>query len=77
MEADCAVCEQLTALKQMHKLTDAKGDLKILVRDGMGITRQERTFVDEPIQEIKGPMLETTCTHICKSCDDRTNVWSR
>jgi len=37
-------------------------------RDGLGVTRLERFTPNDPIQEIKGPVLDNTCTKICCSC---------
>jgi len=69
MESGCAVCGQLTPIKNMSKLSVTGCDLNILSREGMGITRQERFSSSDPIQEIKGPVLDQTCTNICCSCE--------
>jgi hypothetical protein len=34
----------------------------------MGVTRLERFSSGDPIQEIKGPVLDDTCSKICRSC---------
>ena len=70
-ESGCAVCGQLTPVKQLKPLSGIEGGyLEILNREGMGITRQERTSSNDPIIEIKGPVLDSRCTNICKYCDD-------
>ena len=69
-ESGCAVCGQLTSVKQLKPLSEMEGDLDILNREGMGITRQERTSCNDPITEIKGPVLDIKCANICRSCDD-------
>ena len=68
MEGGCAVCGQLVPLSQLSRLSDSQCDLDILVREGMGITRLERSSLNDPIREIKGPILDQTCTKICRSC---------
>ncbi|KIM78976.1 hypothetical protein PILCRDRAFT_47053, partial [Piloderma croceum F 1598] len=68
-ENGCAVCGQLTPVKLLNKLAETACDLKILNREGMGITRSERFTSDDPIEEIKGPVLDGACTKICQSCE--------
>jgi len=68
MEGGCAVCGQLTPLSQLSKLSESGCDLNILNRKGMGVTCLERFSQKELIQEVKGPILDQTCTNICRSC---------
>jgi hypothetical protein len=68
MEGDCAVCGQLTPLSQLSELSRSECNLDVLIRDGLGITCLERFSPNDPIQEIKGPVLNTSCTKICCSC---------
>jgi hypothetical protein len=68
MEAGCAVCGQLTPVVQLSELSKVGCDLDILVREGMGLTRLERLSKDEPVREVKGPILDETCAKICMSC---------
>ncbi|KIM72039.1 hypothetical protein PILCRDRAFT_25874, partial [Piloderma croceum F 1598] len=68
IEAGCAVCGQLTPVIQLSELSKAGCDLDILIREGMGLTRLEHLSNDELIQEVKGPILDQTCTKICMSC---------
>jgi hypothetical protein len=70
MEGGCAVCGQLTPVNQLSQLSESGCDLNILVSEGMGLTRLERLSAKDPIQEIKGPILDQTCTNICVSCKD-------
>ena len=70
MEGGCAVCGQLTPLMKMSNLSEIKCDLNILNRDGMGITRLERVSSSDPIEEIKGPVLDADCDKICHECHD-------
>jgi hypothetical protein len=67
-ESGCAVCGQLVALKNMSLLSKTKVNLKILTRENMGITRCERYRCSDPIEDIKGPVLDDTCKWICKQC---------
>ena len=68
MEGGCAVCGQLVPLVQLSGLYDSGCDLDVLVREGMGVTRLERASSSDPILEVKGPILDQTCTKICDSC---------
>jgi len=53
---------------QLSELSKVGCDLDILVREGMGLTRLERLSKDEPVREVKGPILDETCAKICMSC---------
>jgi hypothetical protein len=67
-EGGCAVCGQLTPFSQLSKLSETNCDLGILTREGMGLTRQQRLSSTDPVQEIKGPVIDDMCTNICMSC---------
>jgi hypothetical protein len=69
-ECGCAVCGQLVQFKYMKRLSATKCDLNILTRCGEGITRQERLCKSDPIAEIKGPVLDTSCSNICSECEN-------
>ena len=47
IEGGCAVCGQLTPMKYLSKLSDYKGDLNILSREGMG-----RGFLPPSIEDL-------------------------
>lgn len=70
MESGCAVCGQLNPVDLLSKLSETDCDLEILNRAGMGVTRLERSCDDDPIQEIKGPILDNACSKICRACED-------
>jgi hypothetical protein len=59
MEGGCAVCGQLAPVNQLSRLSESGCDLNILVQEGIGLTRLERFSVGDPIQEVKGPILES------------------
>jgi len=73
-ESGCAICGQLVPAKQLKKLSETECDLDILNREGMGITRQERISDDDPILEIKGPVLDHECIKICRSCENSLSM---
>ncbi|KAJ6462338.1 hypothetical protein C8R47DRAFT_993065, partial [Mycena vitilis] len=66
MERGCAVCGYLTKLSGLTLLTEYRGDMDLLIREG--VTRRERFSSDEPIQELDGPILADKCEHICVEC---------
>jgi len=65
-EAGCAVCGQLVIMSDLIKLTDIKCSMDPLVR--VGVTRLPRRSADDPIEEIKGPIIDTNCKHACQEC---------
>ena len=69
-EGGCTVCGQLTPLHQLSELSKTECDLDILIRAGMGFTRLERTSNKDPVLEVKGPVMDTDCTNICRSCEN-------
>jgi len=65
-EAGCAVCGQLVILSDLTKLTDVKCSMDPLMR--VGVTCLPRKSVDDPIEEIQGPIIDTKCKHACREC---------
>jgi len=69
-ESGCAVCGQLIPFKYLLKLSTTNCNLQILSRKGSGITRKERTSDSSPIEELNGPVLDSTCEYVCISCEN-------
>lgn len=67
VEGGCAVCGCLKPIKQLTKLADFKGNLDVLVAEG--VTRRERVRSDDPEEDIPGPVLDNTCDNICVECE--------
>ncbi|KAJ7131532.1 hypothetical protein C8R43DRAFT_1089898 [Mycena crocata] len=67
MEKGCAVCGYLVPIKQLTRLSEFKGDLSLLERNG--VTRKERFDLSEPIEELSGPILAEGCNRICVECE--------
>ena len=67
-EAGCMVCGQLVPVAQLTRLKAVKNLLHVL--HASGVTRLERSSSTQPIREIKGPVLDYTCTgnRICDNC---------
>jgi len=70
-EAGCAVCGALTLQTKLSDLTSLNIDLSVLNTAGLGFTRKERKYSAEPISEIDGPIIDTSCHYICISCKDK------
>ncbi|KAJ7277999.1 hypothetical protein C8J57DRAFT_1222769 [Mycena rebaudengoi] len=68
VEAGCCVGGQLTLLT-------ADVDLNILHEDG--VTRAERSAVDEPIVGLSGPVIDDTCDSVCKECTKAMHAGKR
>ncbi|KAF8587732.1 hypothetical protein K439DRAFT_1337330, partial [Ramaria rubella] len=57
-EVGCGVCGMLkTGI-----------DFSILAKIGLGTTRKERRDLSEKIQELKGPVIDGNCAHVCSEC---------
>ncbi|KIK54044.1 hypothetical protein GYMLUDRAFT_138704, partial [Collybiopsis luxurians FD-317 M1] len=66
-EGGCSVCGQLCVLSDLSALSKIANMIHILEADG--VTRQPRLSLTEPVQERKGPMLDSTCNRmVCSSC---------
>jgi Pyruvate/2-oxoacid:ferredoxin oxidoreductase delta subunit len=65
-EAGCAICGQLVIMPNLIKLIDIKCSLDPLVR--VGVTRLPRKSAYDPIEEFKGPIIDTNCKHACHEC---------
>ncbi|KAF9025590.1 hypothetical protein BDZ89DRAFT_902428, partial [Hymenopellis radicata] len=65
-EAGCAVCGQLVPTKNLSKLSAVKNLLSVL--EVVGVTRQERFSDKDPIIDISGPVIDSSCKNICDTC---------
>ena len=66
-EHGCAVCGALTPIAGLISLdTIDKKLLNCLIKPD--VTRKERTWKREEIEEISGPVLASSCKHICIKC---------
>ena len=70
-EAGCAVCGALTLQTELSDLHSLSIDLSVLNTAGLGFTRKERKDSAEPISELDGPAIDTSCHYICISCKDK------
>ncbi|KAJ7260729.1 hypothetical protein C8J57DRAFT_1072406 [Mycena rebaudengoi] len=76
VEAGCCVGGQLTLLTGLQKKSDlADVDFNIL-HEG-GVTRAERSAVDEPIVGLSGPVIDDTCDSVCKECTKAMHAGKR
>ena len=67
-ESGCAVCGSLTPITNLLDISEVNCNFDILNREGCGITRKERKKSTDPIEEIKGPVMDDKCKYVCKSC---------
>ncbi|KAJ7643129.1 hypothetical protein DFH06DRAFT_925536, partial [Mycena polygramma] len=70
-EAGCAVCGYLTPVTNLTRLDRYEGSLALLI--GPGVTRKERFRVEDPIEELEGPVLADGCSSICVDCETMLN----
>ncbi|KAJ7028454.1 hypothetical protein C8F04DRAFT_964008 [Mycena alexandri] len=66
-EAGCAVCGQLTTLCELTPLASAPYSLDPLEREG--VTRVERLSDTDEVDELDGPVLDSTCDSVCVDCE--------
>ena len=66
-ECGCAVCGKLTSVSHMVPLASVHNKIYLLEGEG-SITRRERHTDDDPIEEIKGPILLPNADVICHQC---------
>ena len=70
-EAGCAVCGSLILQSDLSELSSLDIDLSVLNAAGQGFTRKERKFSTEPITELDGNVIDTSCHYICVSCKEK------
>lgn len=68
IEGGCLVCGLLYPIQDLQPLDQMDIKLSLLEVMGQNITRQERYSKDDSIKEINGPIVASTCKHICKGC---------
>jgi hypothetical protein len=66
VEDGCAICGCLRPLKELTPLAEYAGDLTILEKEG--VTRKERFTIEDPIEELSGPVIAEGCSNICIEC---------
>jgi len=70
-EAGCAVCGSLSLRSNLSELSSLHIDLSVLNAAGHGFTRKERKFSTEPITELNGNVIDTSCRYICVGCEKK------
>ncbi|KAJ3482221.1 hypothetical protein NLI96_g7136 [Meripilus lineatus] len=77
MYETCGVCARRTQASTMTMVNTLDPRLRVLVRDGISFTRQERKLYSDPICSIDGPVLcpegvhssvNKSGVHICAEC---------
>ena len=62
-EAGCAVCGELTPVKNLSRVKNIKKLLHILTTPG--VTCVECKNQNSPLREYSGPVLDYTCNRVC------------
>ena len=70
-ESGCAVCSSLTLKSHLSELSSLNIDLSVLNAPGCGFTRKERKLSTEPITELRGNIVDTSCQYICTHCENK------
>jgi hypothetical protein len=70
-EGGCAVCGALTLKTELSDLSSLNIDLSLLNTAGLCFTRKEWKYFTEPISELDGPAIDSSCHYICISCKDK------
>ncbi|KDR75359.1 hypothetical protein GALMADRAFT_69351, partial [Galerina marginata CBS 339.88] len=66
-EEGCAVCGQLTLIKNLTGMDHIKDNLGLL--EQTGVTRLPRVSKLHPVKEIDRPILASGCRRICQTCN--------
>ena len=66
VEAGCAVCGQLSPIREMIPVNEIKYDLSVISPNNIGC--QERFKESDPIIPLNGPILAENCKDVCNSC---------
>jgi hypothetical protein len=61
----------LTLQTKLFDLGSLNINMSMLNTAGFGFTRKERKNSAEPISELDGPTIDTSCHRICISCKDK------
>ena len=70
-ESGCAVCGSLTLKSHLSELNSFNIDLSVLKAPGCGFTQKERKLSTEPITELRGNIMDTSCEYICTDCEHK------
>ena len=65
-EAGCAVCGQLTLLSELKVLNEVDICFDPLINSLAA--KVEKKTLDDPDDEVRSPILDPDCSHICKTC---------
>jgi hypothetical protein len=67
LESGCAVCGCLTPLSELGPLQLLTPYLNLL--NVKGVTRKERLSMDDPVEDLPGPILASRCNKVCVECE--------
>lgn len=68
LEEGCAVCGLLSCTKDMTSLQSPNIDLVLLAHNNRNLTRKERFTINDPIEDIDGPVIDSNCNKVCAPC---------
>jgi hypothetical protein len=73
-EARCAVGGEVTLKTELFDLNLLNIDLTVLNTSGLSFTQKEQKYSVEPISELDGPVIDTSCHYICISCKNQVRL---
>jgi len=65
-ESGCMVCRQLKSIKELEPVSKLEDQLALLQKPG--VTRRERSLRTDLIEDIKGPVIDSSCKCMCSAC---------
>ncbi|KAJ7788979.1 hypothetical protein B0H14DRAFT_2397881, partial [Mycena olivaceomarginata] len=68
-EAGCAICGLLLPFTQLTPKVELELNYDVLKVPG--VTRKERKYSDDPIEEVERPIMAEDCDHVCADCEAR------
>ena len=66
LQGGCAVCGELKPIRELSRLKGIKNILSVL--EDPGATRVERKTPSSLVKGYAGPVLNHTCSQVCKDC---------
>ena len=65
---------ELTLKTELFDLNLLNIDLTVLNTSGLSFTQKEQKYSVEPISELDGPVIDTSCHYICISCKNQVRL---
>ena len=62
----CAICEKLTLIKELQKISELDLNMEILKQKG--VSQRERKSSNDSLADLDGPIIEDNLDNLCNLC---------